>query len=347
MTNSTSLREIWDSQINEEIEFLIYRNYYSSVRGNDITSINKMYLSPFTDEKTPSFHLFRHKGRLLFKCFSTDKSGSVIDFVKTLTGESYGRVLKTLVNSYMLKFEPQTLNITWKPLPVTDQKDYIDIVPVEGEFTQLHVDFLAKYGIMYDTLKEYDGFPIRSYKIITYGDIAGITISSVRTVSTKFAFAFRYKNKGVHYPKCKIYAPGQEPKMFGNTTKEDIFEKSTVKMDFWTTTLIAAGQKDTMILSQLVPEDVIVIAANSENVILNITDAFVLLDNDDAGRRASANYTNISCNIITLPFWGEVKRYCQHNQILRTPKDIGDMYHELSIFPAEALIISTLNKFIR
>ena len=46
-------------------------------------------LSPLTNEKTPSFHLFEKDGKWLFKCFSSGEGGDAIDMLCKVGGRSF------------------------------------------------------------------------------------------------------------------------------------------------------------------------------------------------------------------------------------------------------------------
>ena len=59
---------------------------------------NYKALSPFTDEKTPSFFVSPSKG--IFKCFSTGKGGDAINFVMDYDGLNYIEAIKYLANKY-------------------------------------------------------------------------------------------------------------------------------------------------------------------------------------------------------------------------------------------------------
>ncbi|MCZ6693805.1 MAG: CHC2 zinc finger domain-containing protein, partial [Bacteroidetes bacterium] len=55
-------------------------------------------LSPFTNERTPSFFVSPAKG--IFKCFSTGKGGDAISFLMEHEGWSYPETIKYLANKY-------------------------------------------------------------------------------------------------------------------------------------------------------------------------------------------------------------------------------------------------------
>lgn len=60
-------------------------------------------LSPFTNEKTPSFVVSPSKG--IFKCFSTGKGGDAISFLMEIDGLSYIEALKYLAQKYAITIE--------------------------------------------------------------------------------------------------------------------------------------------------------------------------------------------------------------------------------------------------
>ena len=64
---------------------------------------NLVALSPFTDEKTPSFNVVPSKG--IFKDFSSGKAGNAITFLMELEGMSYVEALKYLANKYGIKIQ--------------------------------------------------------------------------------------------------------------------------------------------------------------------------------------------------------------------------------------------------
>ncbi|MGB0524899.1 MAG: DNA primase [Flammeovirgaceae bacterium] len=65
-------------------------------------------LSPFTNEKTPSFSVSPAKG--IFKCFSTGKGGDSITFVMEMEGVGYIEALKHLAKKYNIELEEEELS---------------------------------------------------------------------------------------------------------------------------------------------------------------------------------------------------------------------------------------------
>tara|TARA_Y100000385_G_scaffold291173_1_gene367662 strand:+ start:6805 stop:8877 length:2073 start_codon:yes stop_codon:yes gene_type:complete len=62
-------------------------------------------LSPFTNEKTPSFYVLPEKG--IFKCFSSGKGGSVVTFLMELEKLSFPEAIKQLAQRYGIEIEEE------------------------------------------------------------------------------------------------------------------------------------------------------------------------------------------------------------------------------------------------
>ncbi|GAB5527521.1 MAG: DNA primase [Roseivirga sp.] len=62
-------------------------------------------LSPFTNEKTPSFYVSPSKE--IYKCFSSGKGGDAISFIMELEGVNYIEALKFLANKYGIEVEEE------------------------------------------------------------------------------------------------------------------------------------------------------------------------------------------------------------------------------------------------
>ena len=65
-------------------------------------------LSPFTNEKTPSFYVLPEKG--IFKCFSSDKGGSVVTFLMELEKLSFPQAIKQLAERYGIEIEEEEVS---------------------------------------------------------------------------------------------------------------------------------------------------------------------------------------------------------------------------------------------
>jgi DNA primase len=69
---------------------------------------NYWALSPFTQEKTPSFSVSPAKG--IFKCFSTGKGGNAVSFIMEMEKLSFPEAIKFLAKKYNIEIEEDTYN---------------------------------------------------------------------------------------------------------------------------------------------------------------------------------------------------------------------------------------------
>lgn len=111
------------SRIEEVIgEFVNLRRAGSNLKG----------LSPFTDEKTPSFVV--SPAKQIFKCFSTGKGGSVVTFLMEKEHYSYAEALRWLADKYGIQLpeeEPQTA----EEIAAITERESLQII---NEFAKSH-----------------------------------------------------------------------------------------------------------------------------------------------------------------------------------------------------------------
>ena len=62
-------------------------------------------LSPFSNEKTPSFSV--HAGKGIYKDFSSGKGGNAINFLMEMEGLSYVEALRNLAKRYNIELEEE------------------------------------------------------------------------------------------------------------------------------------------------------------------------------------------------------------------------------------------------
>ena len=111
------------SRIEEVIgEFVQLKKAGSSLKG----------LSPFTDEKTPSFVVSPSKQ--IFKCFSTGKGGSVVTFLMEKEHYSYPEALKWLASKYNIIL-PEEEEPTAEELAKSTERDSLFII---NDFAKNH-----------------------------------------------------------------------------------------------------------------------------------------------------------------------------------------------------------------
>lgn len=85
---------------------------------------NYRALSPFTNEKTPSFYVSPSKE--IFKCFSSGKGGDAISFVMEVEGINYIEALKYLAQKYGIEVEEEEM--TDEQILAQNERDSLFIV---------------------------------------------------------------------------------------------------------------------------------------------------------------------------------------------------------------------------
>ena len=107
-------------------------------------------LSPFTDEKTPSFVV--SPAKQIFKCFSTGKGGTVVTFLMEKEHYSYPEALKWLADKYGIQL-PEERPATPEELAEISERESLHII---NEFARDHfvnnlhnVDEGKKIGLSY------------------------------------------------------------------------------------------------------------------------------------------------------------------------------------------------------
>lgn len=93
---------------------------------------NYMGLSPFTDEKTPSFSVSPSKQ--IFKCFSTGKGGNAVTFLMEKEHFSYPEALRWLADKYNIQI-PVEAEPTAEELASKNERDSLFII---NEFARNH-----------------------------------------------------------------------------------------------------------------------------------------------------------------------------------------------------------------
>lgn len=111
------------SRIEEVIgDFVQLKRAGSSLKG----------LSPFTDEKTPSFMV--SPAKQIFKCFSTGKGGTVVTFLIEKEHFSYPEALRWLANRYNIEIPEETAP-TAEEIADKNERDSLFII---NEFAKNH-----------------------------------------------------------------------------------------------------------------------------------------------------------------------------------------------------------------
>lgn len=107
---------LYTARIEEVIgEFVQLKRAGSNLKG----------LSPFTDEKTPSFMV--SPAKQIFKCFSTGKGGNVVSFLMEIEHFSYPEALRWLANRYNIQI-PETQAKTQEQIAELNERESLGII---------------------------------------------------------------------------------------------------------------------------------------------------------------------------------------------------------------------------
>lgn len=131
-------------------------------------------LSPFTDEKTPSFMVSPSKG--IYKCFSTGNGGDAIKFIMEVEGMNYVEALKFLAQKYGIEIQEEEQSQEQKESQSIKESIYVALEFAKNEFVKnlnetpdgkaiglsyfkergFNVETIEKFQLGY-SLKEWDG----------------------------------------------------------------------------------------------------------------------------------------------------------------------------------------------
>lgn len=134
-------------------------------------------LSPFTEERTPSFMV--SPAKQIFKCFSTGKGGNAASFLMEVEHFSYPEALRWLANKYGIEV-PEDKPPTPEELAQTNERDALFIV---NEFAQKHfsetlhnnemgqaigLSYFIERGFREDTIRKFQlGYCLETGKDLT------------------------------------------------------------------------------------------------------------------------------------------------------------------------------------
>jgi len=233
------------SKIGDVPEIWIYSFYLKQ----SITDLGEKILSPFTKEKTPSFHFFISSNKIRYKDFSSGKSGDAIDLVKELYSltakQAYARILEDY-NTYILQNGK---------LNVSDFKVASNYKLQNFELREWNTDdkkFWYSFHIGFKTLKKFNVKPLEYY-ILQNGDDAV-------TITGKYLYGY-FKEDGTLY---KIYQPYNQKYKF---IKLEAYIQGSEQIENKSYLIYMKALKDIMCLSAF-KLNVDLKAPDSENTLL-------------------------------------------------------------------------------
>lgn len=251
-------------------------------------------LSPFSNEKTPSFSIYQRNQVYYYKCFSTSRSGSFLDLaieLKLKRGIAANKETEAflLINAYSAHLNGVGYLQATEALEVNG-KGKVSSFELR-KFNEEDLGFWGQFGITMPILEEYNVSPI---KVFTIEKLKDGNLNQYIFSHAKIYGYFR-KTGNLH----KIYRPGKKVgkciKVGTGYIEGD--DQIQTKQD---NLLIIKSTKDIMGFKSLGIKGWDAVAPDSENVILpkqylqnqkqNYKNILTFLDNDDAGKKATEKY---------------------------------------------------------
>lgn len=254
----------------------IYKKYI----GPDI-KLKKDIISPLRNERVPSFGLFQHGDKILFKDFGGEV-GDCFKFVMLKFGVNYADACKIIADDFQISFTG--------PIPKRKVMPVLTIPKIQhAEFEYkgkvFDSDYWNQFNITSDILNEYNVVQIEWVKGATWK-------GAVESLPDNPIFCYKYPSGRVRFYRPKATSL----KHFGNVCRDDVFGMSQLDKG---PIVICAGQKD--VLSLYANTGIRGISLNSESASLDVehyqqirkitSSLFICYDNDDTGYK---NMTKIS-----------------------------------------------------
>lgn len=177
--------------------------------------------SPFREDNHPSFALFRYKGTIFWKDFSTDETGNMYTLVKRLKGESVAKDM-FLDKPVRKKKNIQTIS---------------RISCIKRRWKECDIEYWNSYGVDIELLKKANVSPIRK-KIIYKGNKEYI----FDTDELAYVFIENKDNK----PALKIYQPYNKQFKWCSTFDNSIWSLWTLLPDKGDKVIITSSLKDAL-----------------------------------------------------------------------------------------------------
>jgi len=108
-------------QIKRELDAVINLPEFAKYHGVKPGRSGSVFHSIYSEDKNPSLSFFRNRGRWLFKCHSTGKTGDYIEFVKDLLNVDYPGAVKYLAGFYHIITEGAPVTVD-RPAIIPERK---------------------------------------------------------------------------------------------------------------------------------------------------------------------------------------------------------------------------------
>lgn len=274
---------------------------------------NKNISSPFTEDKNPSFKIFKN-GK--FYCYSTGKNGDCFQLVAELNKidckNDFKKVLELVAtnnnlllqldNNYTIPHKTTNKNnpVLSKHEVATETTTNINLKAEKIEFQKRHLDYWLKFGVNKELLSKYNVNAISSYSFYSENKSKNLNF---KLNENEIGFSYEVNHN------LEVYIPKQNTrdKCFINSLKsDDIFglQQVATKVEC---IIISAGKKDAL---TLIANGFTAVSFRSENQHIteeqfqklqnSCNQLFICYDNDKAGENAQKRIIEKYPEIIPL-----------------------------------------------
>lgn len=246
-----------------------------------------------TKDKTPSMFIYVDKAKQVykFKDFSTGRQGSAVDMVKDLYQEEFHKAATRIVTDYndFVLHNNGGYNVDEFKL----QSKYQVCSYVSRKWNTKDQYYWTQFNIGSRILDKYNVRPLESYTMCKTEENGE---DKYLTVSSHYIYGY-FRDNGELY---KIYQPKVKDKKF---FKVGSYLQGTDQLKGETNLMIVSSLKDLMSLDSLKIPGYDYVAPDSENSVIpkkqmlefqeKYVNIHMILDNDDAGRKAMAKYAEL------------------------------------------------------
>lgn len=255
-------------------DYDIYTYYF----GNFI--VGKAYLSPFRNDKSPSFSI-RAGDNFLYHidyAYPDDYKGNCISFVKQLYGFSYREAVDRIYEDIILSgVKPKVIK---RKIEKTEK---VIIIPTLKDFTREELLWWLQYGITQEDLVKDNVFSVESYKT---GEWEGFVEKG------EMCFGYRY-DAG-----WKLYFPNRikEKKWKSSIPNSTVEGWDNVK-DL-SRIIVTKSKKDRLVLQKILPNVINVqnesksfLTEENVGILQHFKELYIWYDADEVGVRACTDIT--------------------------------------------------------
>ena len=263
-----------------------------------------------SDDRNPSFSVFKSNNKLTWKDFGTGMSGDFIDFVKLKFGLNYHQALNKLYDDLGLI---KSQAIPYYLYPGIQVKREIKVK--KRNFNQFDLDYWEDFGINEQILKKYEVSSLQKYWLVE-GTKEMLFIPSAFNPTYCYHFgSYKYR----------LYSPHNGDYKWITNAGSEILQGWNQLVPAGKKMVLSKSLKDIMLLNSLgfeavapQSEDTIIPESTINELMQRFEEIIVFFDNDKGGIEASKRYERYNFKCVFLP------ESCSKKDISDYRKEFGE-----------------------